>query len=261
MQRPVEVAADEVDVLEQQAEALQGRSYSHWIGMRTSLAATKSVDGEQAQTGRAVDEDVVASCRQPPEASDGLRDPALPGCRRPARSRRPRGRSSTGHGREFSTSGHGWTTSAIRTPSATTSYTLASLGVMVDPSAVLALSWGSRSTTRTRRPPRARAAARFTAVVVCAHPALLVGDGEDARVKRGGDARCRSGRRCAARSAAAAGRARVSPSSGSASMSAEPPGATRAGPLRPLGVVRLPRRLQGRRPQEPTGRSPGPTLA
>ena len=59
------------------------------------------------------------------------------------------------------------------------------------PSAVDALPCGSRSTTRTESPPRARPAARLTERRGLADAALLVGDDEDARSRRSGQ-----GRRC-----------------------------------------------------------------
>ena len=143
--------------------------------MSTSRAGDQGVDREQAQRRRAVDEDVVEAAPAPARAGTppgpgaaGSRGPPA----RPARSRRRPGRWSAGAAEQTrEVLRPGWTTSASGRPVDQDVVDVGVPGLVVrTPSAVEALPCGSRSTTSTRSPCRASAAARLTVVVVLPTP-------------------------------------------------------------------------------------------
>ena len=142
------------------------------------LAGDQRVEREQAQGGRAVDEDVVVAVlarllggadlrrrRPAPSAAAARGRP-----RSPARSPLRPGRSWRARRTGSSRSGQDATTSASGTPSTSRSYVDGTPRWCSTLIAVEALPWGSRSTTRTRCPNWASAAATLTVDVVLPTP-------------------------------------------------------------------------------------------
>ena len=163
----VEVLPDQVDVVDQLVQALQ-RVVLALDRDQHLLRGDQRVDRQQAERGRAVDEDVVelprVARRWPGRA--GTRGPPP----RPARSPRRRGRSWPARTRGSGCPrppGPPRPAARCRSGSRRRPGTPAWCGTF---SPVEALPCGSRSTTSTRLPCRASATARLTVVVVLPTP-------------------------------------------------------------------------------------------